>query len=292
MEQINPPRRSLGRRGVRFIGRWIVFLTVLYVGVVVVFWLFERNLVFRPSSAAELWKPPVNSATENVTLESADGTMLHAWWLPGRDHAAGAFLVAHGNGHNLSTRGHLAADLRQATGAGVLLFDYPGYGKSEGKPTEEGCYAAGEAAFEWLTEKEKIPAGRIVLLGESLGGGTAVKLATRHDHRALVLIFAFTSMPAVAKAHFPFLPTKQMMRTRFDNLGKIGRCHRPVFIAHGPLDEIVPFSHGQALFAAANPPKEFLQLDGFGHSLPRGNTLCAPLERFLSERAPLQTKDE
>jgi fermentation-respiration switch protein FrsA (DUF1100 family) len=169
-----------------------------------------------------------------------------------------------------------------------MLFDYPGYGWSEGRPTEEGCYAAGEAAFSWLVDAAGIEPRRIVLLGESLGGGTAVELATRHDHRALALIFTFTSLPEVAKSHFPFLPTRQMMRTRFDNLSKIGLCNRPVFIAHGPEDEVVPFSHGQRLFAAANSPKEFLQLDGFGHSLPRGDVFSVPLARFLEENAPLE----
>ena len=287
MEQVQPPRSSFGRRAVRFIWSRLVFLTIIYLGVVLVFWLFERNLVFRPSTAAESWHDPA-PATEDLSLLSADGTKLHAWYLPGQDHSSGAFLVSHGNGGNLSDRGQFAADLRHATGAGVLLFDYPGYGKSEGKPTEAGCYAAGEAAFEWLTEKAGIPETRIVLLGESLGGGPAVELACRHDHRALVLLFTFTSLPAAAKFHYPFLPTKQLMRTRFDNLGKIGRCRRPVFIAHGPQDEVVPFSHGQALFNAANPPKEFLQLDGFGHGLPPGDVLTEPLARFLAERAPLQ----
>jgi uncharacterized protein len=261
------------------------------VGVVVVLWLLERNLVFRPSSAADSWKDPIDPSTEDLSLVSADGTKLHAWWLPGRDRAAGAFLVAHGNGGNLSHRGQLAADLQNATGAGVLMFDYPGYGKSEGKPTEEGCYAAGEAVFEWLTTAAKVPAARIVLMGESLGGGTAIELATRHDHRALVLLYTFTSLPAAAKSHFPFLPTKQLMRTRFDNLDKIGKCHRPVFIAHGPIDEVIPFSHGQTLFAAANPPKEFLQLDGHGHHVPKGDVLCAPLSRFLREKAPLAKEE-
>jgi uncharacterized protein len=293
MEQINPPRRSqsFSRRGVRFIWRRLVFLTIFYLGVVVVFWLLERNLVFRPSSAAE-WKPPINANTQDISLVSADGTKLHAWWLPGRDRSAGAFLHAHGNGGNLSHRGHFAADLQRATGAGVLMFDYPGYGKSEGKPTEEGCYAADEAAFEWLTTTAKFPMDRIVLMGESLGGGIAVELATRHDHRALVLIYTFTSLPAAAKSHFPFLPTKQLMRTRFDNLEKIGRCHRPVFFAHGTLDEVIPFSHSQALFAAANLPKEFLQLDGQGHHLPKGDTLRGPIARFLAEKAPVGVEVE
>lgn len=285
MEQIQLPRPSLSRRCLRFIWHWLIFPIFCYFGVVLVFWLLERNLVFRPSSAAE-WKPPVNANTQDISLVSADGTKLHAWWLPARDRTAGAFLHAHGNGGNLSHRGQFAAELQQATGAGVLMFDYPGYGKSEGKPTEEGCYNAGEAAYEWLTNTEKFPAERIVLMGESLGGGIAVELATRHNHRALVLIYTFTSLPAAAKSHFPFLPTNRLMRTRFDNLSKIAHCHRPVFIAHGPQDDVVPFSQGQALFAAANTPKEFLQLDGHGHHLPKGETLCVPMARFLEEKAP------
>jgi fermentation-respiration switch protein FrsA (DUF1100 family) len=290
MEKTTLSGLLFSRRSIRLLRRWVSYFILLYVGVVAVFWLLERNLVFRPSSANSSWRKPVNPATEDISLVSADGTKLHAWWLPGRDRDAGAFLFAHGNGGNLSHRGQLAADLQHFTGAGVLMFDYPGYGMSEGKPTEEGCYAAGEAAFEWLTGTAKIPAERIVLIGESLGGGIAVELATRHDHRALVLLFTFTSLPAAAKSHFPFLPTYKLMRTRFDNLGKIDRCHRPIFIAHGPTDYVVPFSQGQTLFAAANPPKEFFQLDGYGHSVPKGDILCGPLARFLNEKAPLEAK--
>jgi fermentation-respiration switch protein FrsA (DUF1100 family) len=270
----------------RFALRWAILLGVLYAGVVLVFWLLERSLVFHPSTAAASWEAPIAPGTQDVEVAIDGGCPIHMWWLPPADPAAGAFLVAHGNGGNLSHRGQLAADLRQATGAGVLLFDYPGYGRCGGKPTEAGCYAAAEAAYRWLTESAKVPPNRIVLFGESLGGGPAVELATRHDHRALVLVFTFTSLPAAAKCHYPWLPTHTFMRSRFDNLAKIGRCRRPVFIAHGTEDRVVPFSHGEALFAAANEPKELLRLDGFGHDLLLGDRLCAPLARFLAERAP------
>ena len=171
--------------------------------------------------------------------------------------------------------------------ASVLVFDYRGYGKSGGKPTETGCYDAGEAAYRWLTDTAKIPANRIVLLGESLGSGTAVELATRHDHRALVLVFPFSTLPAAAKFHYPFLPTHMLMRCRFDNLAKIGRCSRPVFIAHGTADSVVPFAQGEALFAAANEPKEFLRIEGADHGLEQiGPRLHAPLAKFLADRAP------
>jgi fermentation-respiration switch protein FrsA (DUF1100 family) len=251
-----------------------------------VFWFLERRLVFVPSSASESWDAPIDPATQDVWFTSADGVKLHGWWVPPNDLTAGAVLIAHGNGGNVSHRGQLAADLHRTLKTGVLLFEYPGYGKSEGKPTEEGCYAAGDAAFKWLTDEAKIPANRIILMGESLGGGPAVELATRHDHRALVLVYTFTSLPAAAKYHYPWLPVRTLMRTRFDNLSKIGRCHRPVFIAHGTADRVVPVTHGEALFAAANEPKEFLRLEGFQHDLALSEKLCPALAKFLAVNAP------
>jgi uncharacterized protein len=279
------PRRTWPRAIGRVVLRWGVFLCLMYVGVVVVFLFLERRLVFQPSSAAESWNEPVAPDTRDISFSLADGTAIHGWWLPSADPVAGAVLLAHGNGGNVSHRGRIAADLRRTLGGGVLLFEYPGYGKSQGKPSEAGCYAAGEAAYKWLTDTARIPANRIVLFGESLGGGPAVELATRHEHRALVLVFTFTSLPAAAKVHYPWLPTHTFMRSRFDNLAKIGRCRSPVFIAHGTDDRVIPFSHGEALYAAANDPKEFLRLDHFGHDLLLGDRLCIPLARFLAERA-------
>lgn len=277
---------SRRRRVRRFVLRWLVLLGFVYLGVVLVFLALETSLIFRPETAAVSWSKPEHPDTRDVGFTSADGTKLHGWWLPPADPAAGAVLFAHGNGGNLTHRGRIAADLRRVLGTGVLLFDYPGYGKSEGRPTEQGCYAAGDAAYRWLTDEAKVPANRVVLLGESLGGGTAVELATRHDHRALVLIFTFTSLPAVAKVHYRWLPTHTLMRTRFDNLSKMGRCPRPVFILHGTADAVVPFAHGEALYAAAKEPKEFLRVEGFTHSLLLGDAFYEELKRFLDAAAP------
>jgi fermentation-respiration switch protein FrsA (DUF1100 family) len=266
--------------------RWAILLLVTYLGIIVVFWFLERRLVFRPSSADEAWLKPEDDRSRDVWFYAADGTKIFGRWIAPEMPQHGAVLVTNGNGGNLTHRGRLAADLRKALGAGVLLFDYPGYGKSAGTPTEEGCYAAGAAAYKWLTDEQKIAPNRIVLCGESLGGGTAVELATRHEHRALVLIYTFTSLPDAAKYHFPFLPVRTLMRTRFDNLSKIGSCPRPVFFAHGTADRVVPFSHSERLFAAANEPKHFLRLDGFGHSMLLGEPFLTELAQFLNRHAP------
>lgn len=243
---------------------------------------FENSLVYQPTPAAEDWRVPAHSRTQDVWLTSPDGTKLHAWWLP-HDGAKGAVLVSHGNGGNLSHRGRLAADLHDTLGYSVLMYDYPGYGKSEGKPSEAGCYAAGDAAFQWLTDDRKVPANQIVLLGESLGGGVATELATRHDHRALVLLFTFTSLPDAAKFHYPWLPTRMLMSNRFDNRSKLAACKKPVFIAHGTADTIIPFSQGEELYTIANEPKRFLRMDGHDHNGHLPAEFVTGLRDFLAE---------
>lgn len=270
----------------RWLRRPMVLLVLAYLGVVVVFAVLETALVFQPATAAESWLEPADPGTQDVWYADAAGTRLHSWWLPPLDPDAGAVLVAHGNGGNVSHRGRLAAELRKTLGAGVLLMGYPRYGKSEGTPSEAGFYAAGDAAMRWLADEAKVPPGRVVLLGESLGGGVAVDLATRHDHRALVLVSTFTSLPAAAKHHYPWLPVHTLMRTRFENLSKLPKCRRPVLVAHGTADEVVPFAHGEQLYASANGPKEFLRLDGFTHNAFYSAALARPLNRFLLTHAP------
>ena len=281
-----PAPHGRWRRVRRLVLRPLLLAGALYLVVVAVFLALETSLVFQPSSPAASWLAPADPDTQDIWFTDETGVKLHGWWLPPARADAGAVLVAHGNGGNVSHRGRLAAELRKTLGLGVLLVEYPGYGKSEGRPSEAGCYAAGEAAYRWLTDEAKVPPGRIVLMGESLGGGVAVELATRHDHRALVLVFTFTSLPAAAKYHYPWLPTHTLMRTRFDNLAKLPRCRRPVFVAHGTADEVIPFRHGEALFAAAHEPKQFLRLDGFTHNILLGDAFYDPLRRFLEAAAP------
>ena len=275
-----PPAPTFRRRAWLFWRKRLPVYSAIYVAVVSVFLWFELSLVFRPHSPADGWRPPHDQRTQDVYFTSTDGTKLHGWWLPPARPDAGAILVSHGNGGNLSYCGGMAASLHATTGAGVFLYDYPGYGHSEGAPTEAGCYAAADAAYAWLTNQARTPPGRVVLYGQSLGTGVAVDLATRHPHRALVLVCPFTSLPAAAKYHYPFLPTHTVMRSRFDSAAKIGCCTRPLFLAHGTDDRVVPFWQGAELFAEANEPKELLRVEGAGHGIG-GDDFYGPLARFL-----------
>ena len=251
------PRRSRRRALGRFALRWIVFLGLVYAGAVLVFWFLEKSLVFYPATAAESWEAPVAPGTRDVTVSIDGNYPIHMWWLPPADPSAGAVLVAHGNGGNLSHRGQLAADLGRTTRAGILMFDYPGYGKCGGKPSEAGCYAAGEAAYRWLLEEANIPANRIVLMGESLGGGTAVELATRHEHAPSCFI-RLHLLPAAAKAHYPWLPT-YTHAVPVRQLAKIGWCHRPV-LSPTARTTVVPLTHGEALSPPRTSPRGFVRL--------------------------------
>jgi uncharacterized protein len=128
----------------------------------------------------------------------------------------------------------------------------------------------------------------VVLYGESLGGGVAVELATRRDHRGLVLVKTFTSVPDIARLMVPgWVPVNRIVRTRFDNLAKIGGCRRPVFVAHGTADEVVPFSHGERLFQAAKPPKAFFRMPGITHNEPMPDEFLPELRAFLDRESPL-----
>jgi fermentation-respiration switch protein FrsA (DUF1100 family) len=261
--------------------RALVGLLLVYLGVCLVLKFFENSLVYRPTLATQHWQEKPTSEIQDVELTSADGTSIHAWWLPcpGADEA---LLYLHGNAGNLSHRGRAIVELREWLGVSVLIIDYPGYGKSSGRPTEQGCYDAGEAAYAWLVDQRKIAPEKILLYGGSLGGGIAVDLASRKPHRALILAKTFTSTPDVAANLYPWLPVRWLMSNRFDNLAKISRCHRPVFIGHGDVDDLIPFAHGQRLFTAANEPKHFVNLVGSDHNAPLPQSFFAELKQFLA----------
>ena len=248
----------------------------------------ENWLLYHPKSYERCWRePPPALHVEDVELTTPDGVRLHAWWTEpeGWRPADGAMLYCHGNAGNVSARGgHLAA-WRTRMGQAVLIFDYPGYGRSGGRPSEAGCYAAADAALDWLTDVRDVSADRVVVLGRSLGAGVAVDLAARRTHRALVLYSPFTSFPDLAQEKCRWLPARRLLRNRFDNLGKIAAVRAPVFVAHGTADRLVPFHHGRRLFDAAPSPKRFLPLPGLGHKGGFGEDFFFSFGRFLEDMA-------
>jgi fermentation-respiration switch protein FrsA (DUF1100 family) len=264
--------------------RSIGYVILGYAGLVAMLLFFENKLVYHPHTAEQAWVPPPNGDLEDVYLTCADGTRVHAWYChnPQSDEA---LLYCHGNAGNLSHRGGSVLKIRALLNVSVLIIDYPGYGKSEGSPSEAGCYQSADAAYEWLTVDKKFATNKVLLYGASLGGGVITDLASRKDHRALVLIKTFTSLPDVASDLYWWLPVpkRAIMRNRFNSIDKLVSCHRPVFIAHGTQDRLVPFAHGERLYQAANDPKQFFPIEGDDHNDPLPEPFFVELRKFLHE---------
>ena len=269
----------------RRIARVLSFAGYTYVGVLVVLLALENRMLFPTSTAKEWFEPPRDLRVQDVWLKSSDGNTIHAWWTepPGWTPQHGAILYAHGNGNNLSARGGTVRRWRKELARAVLIYDYPGYGKSSGSPNEQSCYAAAEAAYDHLVQQEKVPADEVILLGSSLGGAMAVELATHRPYRMLILINAFTSFPDMAQKTFPWLPARWLVSNRLDNLRKIKECSGPIFITHGTADGLVPFSQGERLFSAAGSPKRFLAREGDEHMHPEGQAVYESVRSFLEE---------
>jgi uncharacterized protein len=202
-------------------------------------------------------------AHEDVFFDSG-GRRLNGWYFPPPQKGP-VILLCHGNAGNISIwLENVSGILR--TGLGVFIFDYRGYGKSEGSPSEKGIYADGLAAYDYLTQVESIPAEAIVPLGRSLGGAVALEIATKRKVRSVVLECTFTSLRDMARNMPLFSLIAPLMPLHYDNLGKIEKLRAPVLILHGMEDEIVPFSMGQELFARANEPKFFHPIRSAGHN--------------------------
>ncbi len=239
----------------------VITLAGAYLAICALAWIFETRLIYFPGSAPTRTPRELGLEYRDVALRTHDGVALSAWFVAARD-ARFAVLVCHGNAGSIEDRIDTARIFREL-GASVLLFDYRGYGASSGSPNEQGTYLDAEAAFDELAKLA--PNLPIVVYGESLGGGVAVELARRRTIAALVLDSTFTSLVDVGARVYPWLPVRWIARTRYDNRAKIAELCIPILVAHSRSDAVVPFELGEALFAAANEPKRFVETKG-GHN--------------------------
>lgn len=260
----------------------VVTIAAVYIGLCLLVCLTQARLVYFPLREIEATPRSLGLSFEEVKLHASDGVELSAWLIP-CDRPRGTVLFCHGNAGNISHRLHIIRMFHDL-GFSMLIFDYRGYGASQGSPTERGTYLDAQAAWDYLIERQ-IPPGQIVIFGESLGGAVAAWLAKERTPGALVLQSTFTSLPDLGARLYWWLPVRLLSRFRYNARSHVRQVKCPVLVAHSPTDEIVPYALGSRLFEAASEPKEFLELSG-SHNDGLGPSDAAGLGAFLSRHLP------
>lgn len=229
----------------------------------------ERQLIYFPTRVpadAPVPRVPGAASVEEVWLESAEGARIHGIYSAAR-RPFGDLLFFHGNAGSLYDRLANVAMLVEA-GLNVLIIDYQGYGKSEGRPSESALYQDGAAAYRHLVNRRGAEPGKIVLFGRSLGSTVAIELGMRESVGAIIVESGFTSAEDLARVHYGWLPGALLrnMTHEFGSIDKVGRLRAPALFVHGDRDNIVPLKMGQRLYEASAEPKEWYEIEGAGHN--------------------------
>ncbi len=249
----------------------------------------ENKIIYHPYKFPEgFWDPAVFGVqAEDLFFEAEDGVRLHGWFIPAKQPVA-TMLWFHGNAGNIT---HRLENIRQLEplNLNIFIFDYRGFGKSEGHPEEAGLYLDSQAAYDALMRSKKIAPETLFLFGRSLGGVCALEVAARHPVAGVILESVFTSAQDMAKTIFPILPLGWAIESRFDARKRVAELEIPKLFLHGSRDEIVPYRLGRKLYEAAAEPKEFYEIQGAGHNdtfIVGGQPYFDRLHRFIRDHAP------
>ena len=263
----------------------VMLVAAGYAAVLLLAFAFQSRLVYFPNVPSRVIGPGPDSiglAYESVEILTEDGIRLDAWYVPVRE-PRGTVLFFHGNAGNIS---HRLDSLRvfNELGFATLIFDYRGYGRSEGAVSEQGIYRDAEAVWRHLTEERGIPATEVILFGRSLGAAVAAYMASQHRPGALIIESGFVSVPDMAAEIYPWLPARWLVRIGFSTGDSLQTVTCPVLVVHSRDDEIIPFDQGSRLFGVAHEPKQFLELRG-GHNdgfLVSGRRYLDGLDAFVA----------
>ena len=223
---------------------------------------------------------------QDVFFAADDGTKLHGWYCP-VDDARTVMLVAHGNAGHVASRATWLRYLQARAKVTVFMFDYRGYGRSEGTPTIEGAIQDAVAARAKLCELASVNNDEMLLMGESLGGAIVVQLAAISPPRGLILQSTFSSLRDVADFHYPKL-SWLVPRDKLDSTNQIARYAGPLLQSHGDRDQTIPFASGAKLFPASNEPKRFVMIEHASHNNWRTAAYLKELDDFIQWVSPAE----
>jgi fermentation-respiration switch protein FrsA (DUF1100 family) len=252
----------------------------------------EDRFIFHPEHVIRRDPSHIGLAFEDVFFTTQDGIRLHGWFIPHQE-ARATFVWFHGNAGNISDRLLNIKLLHDRIKTNIFIFDYRGYGRSEGTVSEEGTYLDGAAAIQYLHGRDEAGARQLVLFGRSLGAAVATEMATRFNSLGLILESPFVSIREMARAIFPSLPIGWLLRTRYDTAEKVRGLKTPLLILHGDRDETVPFAQGKRVFEVASQPKKFHRIVGASHNdtfIVGGENYFEALREFIESTLPTQGK--
>jgi fermentation-respiration switch protein FrsA (DUF1100 family) len=290
---------------------FFVVLFIAYWGLGVILYVMQPTFLYSPVREVLYTPEELGMDFENVVFETEDGLNLNGWYIPaplearmqksltGSVQSEGSLLTGpvensqytvlfcHGNGGNMMHRLD-SINIFYNLGLNCFIFDYRGYGGSEGKPGEEGTYLDAMAAYKWLTEEKKVSPKNIIVFGRSLGGSIAAQLAAKVEARTLIIESAFTSYVDIGRKFYPYMPVRWFARFSYRTIDYVKDVRCPVMIIHSRNDETVPFEFGLELYDVANGPKEFVEIfgshnDGFLVSIEIYKKAWAKWLKFLNE---------
>ncbi len=244
----------------KFIYALFIIPVLVYSGFAILLYIFQSRLIYFPVREYLATPEYLGLHYEEVTFPADDGTLLTGWFIPAGVSDT-VILFCHGNAGNISHRLEYIR-IFNALGHNVFLFDYRGYGKSEGRPSESGTYRDALGAWSYLVKEKGYQPGSIIVYGRSLGGAIASWLTQGRSTAALVLDSAFTSVKALGSQLYPYLPIRWLSRYKYNTVRHMEKVTCPVLIIHSRNDDIIPFEHGKKLFESLTPPKEFLEISG------------------------------
>jgi len=268
----------------------LLAIAFFYIAAMIAIYFAQALFIYAPQiPTRELVATPTDIGLEyeNLTLKTVDNERINAWYIPANKsntESIKTMLFFHGNAGNISHRLE-TIKIYNKLGLNFLIFDYRGYGISTGKPTEKGTYLDADSVWQYLIEERKLEPQEIIISGRSLGGGIAAELAKKVRPAMLVMESTFTSMTEVSAKHYPFMPTGLIVKHEYETILKLKDIHCPIVFAHSKNDEVIPYEHSQRNYAAANEPKQFIELRG-GHGsgfLLSKQQYISGLQRALQE---------
>ena len=258
-----------------------IILIAAYLGILGLVYLGQGMMIYFPDYNITGTPDDIGLAYKDAVFTTTDNVRITGWYIPATPER-GTVLFCHGNAGNISTWLNRIA-LFNKMNLSVMVFDYRGYGRSGGSPSENGTYLDAQAAWDYLIDtREKLPA-RCIIYGHSLGGAIAAETALRNNPAGLVIESSFTSVPEMGARIYPWLPIRLIARYQYATIDKISLIKCPKLIIHSPTDETIPFEYGQALYQKAFEPKTFLQIQGDHNNgfISSGKTYSNGLKSFL-----------